>query len=78
MSGHRIAFSDGESEAMSQTGEEFGDARPLDLPQAGMPVSVEAQVDGIVAAVRDFTKGAAQSDDIAVMAVRRRAEGPSA
>jgi sigma-B regulation protein RsbU (phosphoserine phosphatase) len=73
-----IAFSDGVSEAMSQTGEEFGDARLLDVARAGMSLPVEAQVDRIVSAVREFTRGAPQSDDITVMVLRYLGAGPSA
>ena len=65
-----IAFSDGVSEAMSQSGEEFGDERLVDVARAGVGLSVEEQVDRIVSAVREFTRGAPQSDDITVMVVR--------
>lgn len=73
-----IAFSDGVSEALSQTGEEFGDERLLDVARAGIDRSVEEQVDLIVAAVREFTRGAPQSDDITVMVLRYLGTGPSA
>lgn len=65
-----VAFSDGVSEAMSQSGEEFGDERLVDVARAGVGLPVEEQVDRIVSAVRDFTRGAPQSDDITVMVVR--------
>jgi len=65
-----IAFSDGVSEALSLAGEEFGDARLLDAARGSAHLPVDEQVDRIVAAVRAFTTGAPQSDDITVMVVR--------
>jgi sigma-B regulation protein RsbU (phosphoserine phosphatase) len=73
-----VAFSDGVSEAMSRTGEEFGDDRLLDVALAGVSLPVEDQVDRIVSAVREFTRGAPQSDDITVMVLRYLGNGPSA
>jgi sigma-B regulation protein RsbU (phosphoserine phosphatase) len=70
-----ISFSDGVSEAMSQSGEEFGDDRLLDVASAGVALPVEEQVERIVAAVRSFTRGAPQSDDITVMVVRYLGNG---
>lgn len=65
-----VIFSDGVSEAMSTAGEEFGDARLLEVAQAGMQDSVQGLVDRVIAAVRAFAKGAPQSDDITVMVLR--------
>jgi sigma-B regulation protein RsbU (phosphoserine phosphatase) len=65
-----VIFSDGVSEAMSTAGEEFGDARLLEVAQAGVNDSVQGLVDRVIAAVRAFAKGAAQSDDITVMVLR--------
>jgi serine phosphatase RsbU (regulator of sigma subunit) len=73
-----IIFSDGVSEAMNRTSEEFGDARLLEVALQGVKLSVQEQVDRIVAAVRAFTIGAAQSDDITVMVVRYLGPGKSA
>jgi phosphoserine phosphatase RsbU/P len=70
-----VIFSDGVSEAMSLSGEEFGDARLLDVARAGMAESVQTQVDRIIAAVRQFAKGAPQSDDITVMVLRYLGSG---
>jgi serine phosphatase RsbU (regulator of sigma subunit) len=67
-----IVFSDGVSEAMSHTGEEFGDERLLEALHAGGDIGAEALVDHLIAAVRVFTHGAAQSDDITAMVVRYR------
>jgi sigma-B regulation protein RsbU (phosphoserine phosphatase) len=70
-----IAFSDGVSEAMTQVGEEFGDDRLLEVAQAGVQLPVTVQVERIVEAVREFTRGAPQSDDITVMVVRYLGRG---
>jgi sigma-B regulation protein RsbU (phosphoserine phosphatase) len=65
-----IVFSDGVSEALNTAGEEFGDAR-LEEVAAAMSDSPSADiVERIVAAVKLFTKGAPQSDDITAMAIR--------
>ena len=63
-------FSDGVSEAMDATGEEFGDDRLIDVADGARDRSAQSLVDAIVAAVREFTKGAPQSDDITVMVIR--------
>ena len=65
-----VAFSDGVSEAFNIAGEDFGDARCSTSPAPHQALSSQALVDRIVAAVRAFTKGAAQSDDITVMVIR--------
>jgi serine phosphatase RsbU (regulator of sigma subunit) len=65
-----VLFSDGVSEAFNLAGEDFGEARLLDVARGAGSTSSQALVDQIVAAVRAFTKGAAQSDDITVMVIR--------
>jgi phosphoserine phosphatase RsbU/P len=65
-----VIFSDGVSEAMSSTSEEFGDERLIDVIKAAGDVSAQHLVEQIVASVREFTMGAAQSDDITVMVIR--------
>jgi sigma-B regulation protein RsbU (phosphoserine phosphatase) len=65
-----VVFSDGVSEAMSSVGEEFGDDRLLEVARAARGETVQAQVERLIAAVRVFTKGAPQSDDITVMVIR--------
>lgn len=72
-----VIFSDGVSEAMNADGEEFGDDRLLDAIQQARGTSgtltASRLVDEIIAAVRTFTAGAAQSDDITAMVIRYRA-----
>ena len=59
------------SEALNAAGDEFGDARLLEAVATPTPVPAsQALVERVVAAVRVFTKGAAQSDDITVMVIR--------
>jgi serine phosphatase RsbU (regulator of sigma subunit) len=65
-----VLFSDGVSEAFNVAGEDFGEGRLLDVARAAGSATSQALVEQIVAAVRTFTKGAAQSDDITVMVIR--------
>ena len=65
-----VIFSDGVSEALNSAGEEFGDPRlQAAVLDAGL-VAAQALVEHIISAVRGFTRGAAQSDDITVMVIR--------
>jgi serine phosphatase RsbU (regulator of sigma subunit) len=65
-----IVFSDGVSEALSTSGEEFGDARLQAIAEDTGQATAQTIVDRIVTEVRTFTKGAPQSDDITVMVIR--------
>jgi serine phosphatase RsbU (regulator of sigma subunit) len=65
-----IVFSDGVSEALDVDGQEFGDDRLLKVAEDARDRSAQSLVDAVVAAVREFTKGAVQSDDITVMVIR--------
>lgn len=71
-----VVFSDGVSEAMNAAGDEFGDERLLAAIHAAHATNEEVDaprlVDDVIAAVRVFTAGAAQSDDITAMVVRYR------
>lgn len=70
-----VIFSDGVSEALNAAGEEFGDDRLQAVAEAAGAAPASEVVDRIVAEVREFTKGAAQSDDITVMVIRYRGTG---
>jgi serine phosphatase RsbU (regulator of sigma subunit) len=70
-----VVFSDGVSEALNSAGEEFGDSRLQDVTVGSHALTAQAIVDRIVAAVRTFTKGAPQSDDITVMVIRYLGNG---
>ncbi|MEE2613614.1 MAG: PP2C family protein-serine/threonine phosphatase, partial [Acidobacteriota bacterium] len=70
-----VTFSDGVSEAANAQGTEFGDERILECAQAS-PKDIEPGelVTQVVTAVRDFTVGEPQGDDITVLVVRCRGE----
>jgi sigma-B regulation protein RsbU (phosphoserine phosphatase) len=70
-----IVFSDGVSEAMSVSGEEYGEERILAVAAKQTSVAPSDLLQAIFADVRVFTKGAAQSDDITALVLRY---GPSA
>jgi serine phosphatase RsbU (regulator of sigma subunit)/pSer/pThr/pTyr-binding forkhead associated (FHA) protein len=72
-----IVFSDGVSEAMNSAGDEFGDPRLLAAVEAAGPLGAGALVDHVITAVRAFTLGAAQSDDITAMVIRYLGAGGS-
>jgi serine phosphatase RsbU (regulator of sigma subunit) len=65
-----IIFSDGVSEALNSNGDEFGDDRLQAVVEPARKLPASEIVDRLVAAVREFTRGAPQSDDITAMAVR--------
>jgi serine phosphatase RsbU (regulator of sigma subunit)/pSer/pThr/pTyr-binding forkhead associated (FHA) protein len=65
-----VVFSDGVSEALNTTGEEFGDTRLLETVKGTHDVAAQELVERLLGAVRSFTHGAAQSDDITVMVIR--------
>jgi sigma-B regulation protein RsbU (phosphoserine phosphatase) len=65
-----IVFSDGVSEALSNTGEEFGDDRLEKVASGFGGAPPQVLVDQIISSVREFTTGAPQSDDITVMVIR--------
>ena len=74
-----VIFSDGVSEAMDAAGDEFGDDRLLAAIHASHAIDEEIDaprlVEEVIASVRVFTAGAAQSDDITAMVVRDRGAG---
>jgi sigma-B regulation protein RsbU (phosphoserine phosphatase) len=65
-----VVFSDGVSEALDADGAEFGDDRLEAVVAAAATEPSSALVERIVGGVREFTKGAPQSDDITVMVIR--------
>ena len=70
-----VTFSDGVSEASNAEGAEFGDDRILECVQA-FPSGIEpgGLVKQVMGAVRDFTVGEPQGDDITVLVVCYRGE----
>jgi sigma-B regulation protein RsbU (phosphoserine phosphatase) len=65
-----VAFSDGVTEALSATGEEYGEERLLACVGAQQGKPVREILDAIFASVRDFTTGAVQSDDVTALVLR--------
>jgi len=68
-----VILTDGITEAQDPAGDIFGHARTLAATAAAARSGDVAElIDGLVAAVRAFEAGAEPSDDVTVMAVRRR------
>jgi sigma-B regulation protein RsbU (phosphoserine phosphatase) len=65
-----IVFSDGVSEAMSAIGDEYGEERIVECVEKSMTLEPRQLLEALFADVRDFTRGAAQSDDITAMVLR--------
>jgi sigma-B regulation protein RsbU (phosphoserine phosphatase) len=65
-----IVFSDGVSEAMSASGDEYGEERILAVAARQTSVAPADLLQAIFADVRAFTRGAAQSDDITALVLR--------
>jgi phosphoserine phosphatase RsbU/P len=65
-----VIFSDGISEALSATGEEFGDDRILEAVQPHAADNVQAVLDELVSTVKEFASGTVQSDDMTTVIMR--------
>ena len=65
-------FSDGVSEAMSASGDEYGEERIVDRRREQRALEPRQLLEALFADVREFTRGAAQSDDITAMVLRYR------
>jgi len=65
-----IIFSDGVSEAMSASEEEYGEERIVSCVAASATLEPPQLLAALFADVRKFTRGAAQSDDITAMVLR--------
>jgi serine phosphatase RsbU (regulator of sigma subunit)/pSer/pThr/pTyr-binding forkhead associated (FHA) protein len=65
-----IVFSDGISEAMSASGDEYGEARIIDCVQRNKALDPSRLLEALFTDVREFAHGAAQSDDITAMVLR--------
>ncbi len=63
-------FSDGVSEALSATGEEYGEGRILSVVQRNLSIEPQKLLEAVFSDVRSFAKGAAQNDDITAMVLR--------
>ena len=65
-----VAFSDGVTEAMSASGEEYGEERLMACVDANRQRSTREVLDAIFASVREFSVGAVQSDDVTALVFR--------
>jgi phosphoserine phosphatase RsbU/P len=65
-----IVFSDGVSEAMSASGDEYGESRIVTIVEKNKGVEPKQLLEALFADVRDFARGAPQSDDITAMVLR--------
>jgi serine phosphatase RsbU (regulator of sigma subunit) len=64
-------YSDGLTDAENPAGEEFGEDRLRDLLQSTAPAGAAAIESALLAALDEFTRGAAQTDDITLVLVQR-------
>jgi hypothetical protein len=67
-------FSDGISEADTDSGERFGEARVGAVLRASGAVSAAAVLDRLLGAVARFTGSAEQADDLSLVVIRRQSE----
>ena len=65
-----IVFTDGVSEALSVTGEEFGDARIAEVVTAHLDGTPTQMIEAMISAVQRFATGAPQNDDVTALVVR--------
>jgi sigma-B regulation protein RsbU (phosphoserine phosphatase) len=67
-----IVFSDGVSEALSAAGDEYGESRIVTCVQKNLDKEPQGLLEAMFTDVREFARGAAQSDDITAMVLRFR------
>jgi sigma-B regulation protein RsbU (phosphoserine phosphatase) len=67
-----VICSDGVTEATNRSGEEFGRTRIAEIVSTCSTQKPEAVLDVLLGAVRAFTQGAAQADDLTAMILRYR------
>jgi serine phosphatase RsbU (regulator of sigma subunit)/pSer/pThr/pTyr-binding forkhead associated (FHA) protein len=65
-----LVFSDGVSEALSASNEEFGEPRLQTLVSSHLNDHPDAMLERVLDAVREFTTGAVQNDDVTALVVR--------
>jgi serine phosphatase RsbU (regulator of sigma subunit) len=71
-----VIFTDGVTEAMNHSGQEFGDARLVDEVQSRLGEECATMVDGIFKAVDLFAQDVEQADDITCIVISRPPEKP--
>ncbi len=67
-----VLFSDGITEAQNASGEEFGDARVLEVLTSAASTSPDVMIDRLFAAIDGFVGDAPQFDDMTILVCRRR------
>jgi phosphoserine phosphatase RsbU/P len=65
-----VVFSDGVSEALSATDEEFGEDRIRKVVTRDLASGPDVILSSLLSAVREFTHGAPQNDDVTALVVR--------
>ena len=65
-----VIFSDGISEAMSASGDEYGEARIIECVQRNAALDASRLLEALFHDVREFTQGEPQGDDITAMVIR--------
>jgi len=65
-----ILYSDGVTEAHNVAGEEFGEARMVDVLQSFHTEPATVVLDKLIDAVKTFAKGAEQYDDVTALVVQ--------
>ena len=65
-----VAFSDGVTEAMNTAEEEYGEDRLQACIEAAAGKSPQEMLDAVLLSVREFSRGADQSDDITALVLR--------
>jgi sigma-B regulation protein RsbU (phosphoserine phosphatase) len=65
-----VVFSDGVSEALSASGEEYGEGRILSCVEGNLSPEPQKLLEALFTDVREFARGAAQNDDITAMVLR--------
>ena len=66
-----LMYTDGVTEAMNEQEEEFGAERLADLVATHGHKSAEAVVDEILRAVKEFTGGGPNADDLTMVSIKR-------
>ncbi len=72
-----VIYSDGVSEAVSPSGEEFGPERLYDVVAQNLKASASGIRDRIESALTKFAQGTPANDDITLVIVKRQAKGMS-
>jgi phosphoserine phosphatase RsbU/P len=66
-----LIYSDGVTEAMNNTNEEFGEEKLLSILKSNVNLSAKELIDKIVSEVKTHSSKVEQSDDITLMAIKR-------